>query len=367
MSTRRTFTGALARGALGALGAASAAWGASSCAPTGFLDQSQIESVRILASSADKPYAKPGDTVTVSVLAFDARPVKPEPMVLYWLPFVCENPAADAYYACFAQLAAGGKSGGAGADGGAPAGSPGLEPGVDLTPLLTTGPTFTFQMPADAVTSHPTIAGSATPYGLAIVFNVACAGHIELVAFDGNNPQQPPIGCFDAQHNALGPDDWVFGFTRVFAYDNFTNANPVISRVDEGPGKGFVPGAFAGGMQNDFPAGSLDGVLDVPRCSGSCPKVPIGPVVPPSSQEDQPQLGAGAPREEIWVDFYSTLGTFDSDTRLLYDPMIGSIGGPTVTDDNFVPPSDPGDGFIWMVVHDDRGGASWVTVPVHVE
>jgi hypothetical protein len=336
------------------------AWASSSCAPAGFLDQSQVESVRILASAADEPYAKPGDTVTLSVLAYDGRAVQPEPMVLYWIPFVCENPAADAYYACFEQLAGGPGAADGGAPGGgqAAAGGLGLGPGIDLTPFLPTGPTYRFQMPADAVTSHPLVPGTPVPYGLAIVFNAACAGHLEIVPFDTGNPQQPPLGCFDSHHNQLGPNDWVFGFTRVFAYDHVTNANPVISSVDE-TGKTVPVGAFTN---------VSNGTLVIPHCTQNCPKVTIGPVVPSSSQEVQTQLGpASSTKEEIWADFYSTLGTFSDDARLLYDPSIGSLGGPSVTDDTFDPPGTPGQGFIWVVVHDNRGGASWVTVPVQVE
>jgi hypothetical protein len=351
MSRRRRFVGANFGLAVAALG-----WASSSCAPSGFLDQSQVESVRILASSADEPYAKPGDTVTLSVLAFDGRPTKPEPMVLYWLPFVCENPPDDAYYGCFAKLAAGGA-----ADGGPPqAGGVMFKPGVDLTPVLPEGPTYAFQVPADAITSHPVVAGEGVPYGLVFIFNVACAGHIEIVPFDSDNPQQPPIGCFDSSHNALGPDDWVFGFTRVYAYASLTNANPVISPGVDVQGKTFP----------DDPSvpSTVFGTVVAQHCSGSCTKVDIGPLVPPSSQEVQTQLGPGYDaKEEIWADFYSTLGTFDDDARLLYDPSIGSLGGPSVTDNSFIPPSDPGDGFIWIVVHDNRGGATWVTIPVQVE
>jgi hypothetical protein len=53
--------------------------------------------------------------------------------------------------------------------------------------------------------------------------------------------------------------------------------------------------------------------------------------------------------------------------RLLYDPATGSLGTPGDTDDKYTPPGTPGDGFIWIVVHDNRGGASWATIPVHVE
>jgi hypothetical protein len=344
------------------------AWTWGSCAPSGFRDETLVQEVRILASSANPPYATPGAGVDVSVLAYDGRATQPEPMNVYWLPFVCEDPPNDAYYACFQQLEG---TGGAGADAGADmdagAGALGkIGPGVDLTPFLPSGPTFHFQMPPDAVTAHNTVSGS-DPYGLAILFNVACAGHLELVPVDPSNvnPQTVPIGCFDQNHNQLGPDDWVFGFTRVYAYpadSGVTNTNPVIGGVDvEGQPLGIAPG---------LGQGYLAETLTSSRCTANsqsdCPHVHIGPVVPSSSQESY-TLNGNATREEIWADFYATFGKLDDAARLLYDVGKGSEGDPSVTDNQWSPPSDAGDGTIWIIVRDNRGGASWVTVPVHVQ
>jgi hypothetical protein len=345
----------------------------SSCAPSGFAPQALIQSVRVLATSADEPYARPGDSVNVQVLAFDGRPVKNAPMTVYWLPFVCENPKDDAYYACFSQISGGGGAdAGAGGGGGGGGGSGLLKPGVDLTPFLPSGTSYRFKMPADAVTSHTNTPGTRVPFGLTFIFNVACAGHLELLPIDpGNiNPQAVPIGCFDAAHSQLGADDYVFGFTRVYAYppadptqamsdtNPVTNSNPVIDHVD-----------FQGNPL-DLSAGIV-----TPRCTADkrddCPKLKLGPVVPESSQETNPEdvdPNGNELYEEIWVDYYSTLGQFTSDARLLYDSNTkGSIGSPNDTDDEFVPPNDPGEGTIWMIVRDNRGGASWATVPVHIQ
>jgi hypothetical protein len=225
-------------------------------------------------------------------------------------------------------------------------------------------------MPADAVTAHATPAGS-DPYGIAILFNVACAGHLELVPVDpsNGNPQTIPIGCFDQNHQPLGADDWVFGFTRVYAYpadSGVTNANPVIQDVYvEGQSRGLMPG----------PAQSyVAKTLTSSRCTTSnqndCPHVHIGPDVPASSQESY-TLNGNSTREEIWADFYTTFGKLENAARLLYDVGKGSTGDPSVidsvTNNQWLPPSDPGDGFIWIIVRDNRGGASWVTIPVHVQ
>ena len=319
------------------------------CAPSGFEDVSQVDTVRIFAASADQPYAKPGATVTVNVLAFDARPTQPETMAIYWLPPPplppCENPPGDAYYGCFGQFAQ--------------AAATLLQEQQkctpeDLTGCLPQGPRFTFTMPADTVTSHPVVPGVPVPYGEVILFNVACAGHLALLpsAGPGGNPAQPPIGCFHKDGSAAPPADYVIGYTRVYAYDTVTNANPVIDHV-EVQGQPIDPSAGFG----------------TPRCpsGGNCPGVRIGPVIPASSQEDNPEdvdPQGNVRKEEIWTDYYATFGSFDADARLVYDPTGGALPDP---DGTWHAPDTPGDGTIWIVAHDNRGGASWAIVPVHVQ
>jgi hypothetical protein len=368
-----------------------AAWGSSSCAPSGFAAESLVNTVRVLvsasvdtslASSASNPspsYAQPGDTVNLQVLAYDGRPTQPEPMTIYWLPFVCEDPAEDAYYACFTGLGAGASDGGApeadaGADAGPNLGA--LKPGVDLTPFLPSGPSYQFKMPADVVTAHTPVPGSVAPYGLAILFNIACAGHLELLPSDPSNanPQQIPLGCFDTNENQLGADDWVFGFTRVYAFapgdlgdgGTVTNANPVVSSIDlagQTQAVTLVPGSTLA-----YTTAAYQG--SVCASGTKCSTIHLGPNVPQSSWELDPgstDVHGNELHEEIWTDFYSTFGSFSGSTGLLYDATTGSLGGPSVTDAQFTPPSTAGSGTIWIVVHDSRGGAAWVTVPVTVQ
>ena len=358
---------------------------ASSCSPADFTSETVIATVRILASRATPhPRPKPGASVTVEMLAIDGRVNQVPPMGLYWLPALCINPPDDAYYACFAQLAAGGggdggvrlvtgagadadagasasadagadagPSAGAGADAGAELG-PGalaglLRPGVDLTPLLVSGSRFTFKMPEDVIVPRK---GITSPYGLVILFNFACTGHIELLPYDpsNGNPQQIPIGCFDANHNQLGADDFVFGFTRVYASDTSTEENPVIERVD------------LGGPALSLDGGATAAPFVVPLCADpdaggkSCDHA-IGPVVAPS-------LPSG---KQVWADFYSTVGTFSSTARLLFSPTV-TLSIPGDTNNTYTAPGSltgaPSDKSIWIVVHDDQGGADWVTVPL---
>src|SRR5271165_5045251 len=107
------------------------------CGPAGFDPIGKLESVRVLAVSADKPYAHPGDTVTLKIDAFDARPLGGQAMNIYWLPLLCEDPYSDLYYACFASLVGGGGGSDAGADGGGGGGL--FPPNLDVTDFLKQG------------------------------------------------------------------------------------------------------------------------------------------------------------------------------------------------------------------------------------
>ncbi len=206
-------------------------------------------------------------------------------------------------------------------------------------------------MPSDVVISRT----GASPYGLVILFNFACAGHIELLSFDPNSqdPQQIPVGCFDSNHNQLGADDFVFGFTRVYAEDSPTEVNPVITQVDIGGPSASRFGIDGGVATTAFEATTCGGDAD------TCPHHAIGPVVPPSLPSNK----------QVWADYYATAGTFTSSARLLYGPMV-TLSIPSGTNDEYVSPntgaSIPANNSIWIIVHDDQGGADWVTVPLHI-
>lgn len=396
------------------------AWTSSSCSPSGFSSQSLIQSVRILGASADQPFARPGERVNVTFFAFDGRSAADRsgaPLNLDWIPTTgpgevvpCVNPASDAYYACYPELGASSlaspspsatdsgvavvdagidfDAGGAGLgslDACAPDGAPcvaSLDTGApdacpsdgaacatsaDASIAQPVMSTAAFTMPLDIVTSHPPVAGTS-PYGLAIVFNMACTGHVQFVPPSSSipNPQQAPVGCFDDAGTALGSDDYVLGLTRVYsrlAPDGgyYTNANPVISGIH------LPPCTLA--VQGSVPSFTSPPITAI--CTPSyCPNVTFGAVVPESSWELNPLAldSQGNPQhEEIWVDYYSTFGGFSGQTRLLYSPTTGAESG---SDTAFEPPAlgpnDVHDGFIFAVVYDDRGGSSWASIPTHV-
>ncbi len=347
------------------LAAVGGAVAAVACGAGGFESQSKVNTVRMFGVRPDKPYAKPGEVVTLEVLATDARPDKPRPMKIYWIPVICVNPREDLYYLCFLPPPSDGDGGfldggtrleppfPVDADAGADAGIGGggltsIPQGIDLGPFLPQGPTFSFRMPDDIVRERP----GSPPYGLAIVFNMACAGQIRLAERAGNAPQQIPIQCTDEGGNPLSADDYVIGINRVYSYPDRTNENPIVESVtlDGGvidPAQGFTIDRCVAKKRND------------------CPPVKFGVRVSDSSWEENPSTGVAAgQREQIWVTYYSDLGDFRDEARLLFDAKNGRVSD---SDIEFRAPYEPAEGTVWAVVHDNRAGAAFLVLPLHVK
>jgi hypothetical protein len=293
----------------------------------------KIASVRILATRADQPYARPGATVTMDVLAIDGRPTKAAPMNVYWVPSVCANPPSDMYSACFPAL------------------QQALPRGVDLAPLLASGTSFTFRMPDDAIASH--LPADGEPYGVAFVFTIACAGHVEYVPSGRAAPDGVPFGCFDDSGVRLGADDFVFAYSRVYAFAARSNQNPVLG------------GVTFGGDPVDVAQGISAGICTESN-TDHCPTRPLDVVVPNDSQELDPSnldVDGQVLHEQLYVDYYLTGGRVMNDTVVIFDPRAGRPSG---TGDEFSAPADAGEYQVWVVAHDNRGGAAWQSFPLHV-
>jgi hypothetical protein len=335
----------LARAVWGFATGVAAAVATSACSSDNFASAAKVDSVRLLASQVDLPFAREGETVTIRVLAVDGRASPIVPMAIYWMPAPCVDPSGDDYFACFAAYdpsSNGARSG--------PGGIP-LTAGLDLTPFLAAGDSFSFAMPGGVIGSHPVVAGTRYRYGLAVAFVVACAGHVEIVRRDPGNPQASPIACVNAEHVPVAPSDYAIGFVRVYAYESLRNQNPVIDHVSYG------------GAAIRAPAG-----ITAPRCTAGsendCPKTDLDAVVPASSDEMNPldvDPSGNPRREQIWVDYYTTGGQFGDDGRVLYDPIQGKLSS---TATSFQASQQAGNATLWAVVHDNRGGTDWQSVPV---
>jgi hypothetical protein len=316
--------------------ALSAALLVAACGSTTFDPESKVQSVRIIGTQADRPYARPGDTVTLQTLAVDQRSTKPQPMQVFWFPDRCVDPLDDGYFNCYPALLQR------------------YPVHVDLSAQLQTGSVASFQMPPDAIALHRGPRGDV-PYGMMVVFLMACAGHVEAVSPPpGSGPEALPFGCFDSAGRPLGPDSYVFAYHVLFAFTNRTNANPVIDHL-----------VFAGAPV-DATAG-----ISVAHCTAanidSCPTVTLDTAVPDSSQELDPgnvDVNGTVLKEELWADYLLTGGKVKNDVQVLFDPRLGRLTGSI---NAFSAPLLPGEYTLWSVVRDNRGGAAWLSIPIHAK
>lgn len=315
----------------------------------------ELKTLRILAVQKTEPYAKPGEEVELSMLWHDGSPRAPRPVEVAWFSG-CFNPPGDLYQGCFAQLAQGGSPG-----------PSGLPPGFQLG----TGDTFKFTLPSDVISARPPPADpKQPPYGLAYVFFAACAGKLGPPPESGSFAF--PLACYDPNGKTLGSDDFVAGYSGIYAFDSYRNQNPIVTgfRID---GRDTAGSCIDGACVGNPPAENLDcaSVPCISACADdgdeSCPDISIQPLVDASSAEvDQISVDAYGKTygEQMWIRYYVTRGGVKSDARLLNDAQAGwnSDYGTKL-----YAPKKPGPMSIWAVVHDNRGGVGWVRQEVLVQ
>ncbi len=353
----------------------------------GFPVASKLSSVRVLSVEIDKPYAQPGDTVTLDLTALDARESPSAALDIRWLP-PCINPPGDQYFACFEQFLA--PPPGVGGGGGGAGGSGELPPDFDPSPfldLLPKGTSFSFEIPADILTSRPRPAGGPH-YGLAYVFALVCGG--ADVVFDLEPPEQTgaagyfPFVCVDAEGNNLGSPAFVVTYTQVYVFeDGRTNDNPapdrlaVYSQPPEGS-EAKVGSEIDWKLDGDIPVVRACDVTEVDRrkpvtCSAPdpfevCEPYRIGPVIQDIELVSEFDEGATTAdgtryRESVWISYFSEEGDFDPGIKLVADPIEGLLD--TVPTDWLAPPN-PGLVRLWGVMRDNRGGSKLLAQDVCV-
>jgi hypothetical protein len=360
-------------GLLAILGAALAA-----CSGTGFEKQSLIKGVRVLAVQKEPAYPRPGETVSLTMLYWDGKQSQSgrSAVQVLWIGgdanWSCINPKGDLYYGCFgstgttatasdASIPDAGDAGtvadaGAVADGGiamdAAVPDAGIQPAPALADHVSTHHAF---VPDGILRPIPPEQGS--PYGLEYVFFAVCAGRIGFVP-PAASPNTLPVGCFGPGGELLGPDEFVPGYTSIYAYADRRNANPIVSNL----------------LLDGVPIGSATGPvatqLRIPHCTGGdsidCPAHTIKVAIDPASAEEDPSstVDNRPLQEQLWVAFYTTAGEFKSELRLVNDAQKGW------NEDNGTEwhvPTTPGPVHLWGVVHDNRGGVAWTEGEVIVE
>lgn len=337
-----------------------------------FAPPSSVEGVRVIAVTADRPYASPGATVTMDLAAVDGAKARrrdgeiPRSLDAVWITG-CTNPAGDLFHQCYPALSAaldasfGGRSS---------APLDGTEP---LPPFVTRGPRATFTVPRDALTSHAPALPGAPPSGRSFVFFAVCGGR--LVYERGARDVGLPLRCLDPATGApLGADDLVFGFVPIFVFDGLSNAPPVIAGLsfDRVPlvARACRATAECPAGERCTRGGSCARVLA--RCDAEkeadCPIHELEPQVGPEASEVDPiatAASASAQREVVFAKTYATEGRFVRGTAVLYDTSGSRAPEPFGKYTTWR--ATPGEVRLYAVVYDNRGGVAWKSFDIVVE
>jgi len=328
------------------------------CGP-GFDPPSELHSLRVLGVQKDRPYAQPGQRVNLQMLWQDASAFAGRPIKIAWSP-PCFDPVGDLYYACFSD----------------PTAFASMISTPDAAPEHTA-----FDVPTDIISRRPRAdASNNAPYGITYVFFALCAGDFTLLPSSADTAF--PVGCKDAAGNLLGADDFVAGYTSVYSFQNFSNHNPNIKgfEIDGKPVTQFCLDddclALAGSQPPvDFDCADPDqSARCVPACpydgDPKCQGYRVRPTVDQADPANQDQDDVSAKLlgrkvgEQMWINYYTDAGGFQSPVRLLND---ATSGWNAIYGTPFYPPKTPGLSRIWAIVHDNRGGVSWSGITLKVQ
>jgi hypothetical protein len=351
MSSLATSTKRASLVLLGALSLASVACGPEFDAP------SEIKTLRVLGVKKDKPYAQPGDSVHLELLAHDAEG---RDDIQYAFIGGCVNPPGDLYYGCFAQYAQLFAEG--------------------QLPEVAFQDTFDFALPSDVISSRRDIEPGQPRYGLGIVFFAACAGELsfDMNASVGDGSGGLPLLCLDEDDEPLGSDDFVVGYTSIYSFEGVSNQNPTLALDEDGKGRFLLEGKeiiadCVGGECQGAPLFDVDCDAEPERCveacaddgEPECPGIDIAPQIEQVVERDDvsSDLFGVEVTEQMWVNYYVDHGGI-SDVRLLNDT---SSGWNAKYRAELRAPREKAPFRVWAVAHDNRGGQEFARVTLGVK
>lgn len=324
------------------------------CGPQ-FDPSSEVTTLRVLGVKKDKPYAQPGDTVSLQLLWHD-----PEGRSDVQRVFIggCVNPPGDLYYGCFDAFARGSAAG-------------------DIP--VGFGDEFELTLPRDIISGRggPLEPGQ-TRYGLYIVFFAVCAGQLELAMEDAAGGAALPVRCLDEDGAPLGSEDFIIGYSSIYSFDGASNENPSFSVDDAGAGEFLVagkpvPADCVGAACQTTAAVEVDCAAEPDRCikpcaddgDSSCPAIEVAPAIEQVVERDEvsSKLFGNETSEQMWINYYVDHGSI-SEVRLLND---STTGWNEKYRGQLRAPKDPGLLQLWSVAHDNRGGMDFARVTLRVE
>jgi hypothetical protein len=225
-------------------------------------------------------------------------------------------------------------------------------------------------------------------FGSMFVFFALCPGEL---GFE-NVREGFGLVCNDDNGEALGPDDFQFGYSQIFLYDQIDNENPVVEGIAldgvEVPAACIGPACLEG--EDELPEGCDGDIPCFKVCTedneDDCPEIDVKPIIPQrvpcseadsdsseceNAERDNAELDEVAKiaydrnfDEQMWIRYYASQGRMGSEVKLLNDATAGwnSDYGTELR-----LPQEPGPLRVWAVVYDNRGGQDWVRVDAYVE
>jgi hypothetical protein len=274
-------------------------------------DGSRVEKLRLLALRADEPFARPGESVGLQLLAADTSD-----RTLSYALAICTNPKGSTVDGCLEALDA------------------------PFAPLTIADSRFSIDIPSNVLDALPM---TARPSALVGAVVVACPGEIGTGETSG-----VPIACNGANGERLPIEAFEVGVKRIFVRSNDRNANPEITRVTW-DGKDWpedqVPEARACANSNTD---------DIDDCGAEL-RHRIR-VESSAAQSGVDENGTKFTEQQV-VQFYASQGVFERPVRIAAEPdnhwAAQRKSGQTVAR-------------VWFVVRDDRGGVGWATREVLV-
>jgi hypothetical protein len=329
------------------------------CGPQ-FDPGNEITTLRVLGVKKDKPYALPGEEVSLQLLWHD--PKGPRDVQRAFIGG-CVNPPGDLYYGCFAQY--------------------GQNAAQGKVPELSLGDTFTVTLPPDIISSRPPLEPGQPPYGLYIVFFAVCAGTLDFdsdAATDATGSAGLPVRCLDEDRRPLGSEDFVVGYSSIYSFEDASNKNPAFSLDGSGrthfevAGQSIVSDCVGEACQTTSPV-EVDCESEPERCidaceddgDDSCPEIEVKPAI---EEQDNVEVDDVSTRlfgtevtEQMWVNYYVDRGSM-SEVRLLND---ATSGWNAKYRGELRAPKAAGPLQIWSVIHDNRGGMEFARVTLQVK
>jgi hypothetical protein len=339
------------RAALASL--AALAVGAPCCGGGDLGSPAEVTELRVLAVTADKPYAAPSDMVTFRLTYADALGDEPRPLSVKWIGG-CVNPIGDDYLGCFAQ----------------PSVIASLVMSKDQMVAadqsgVPDAVSFAMPIPGD-VLDEPQIAESGAPFSVAYAFFVVCAGTIQLAAAE-QGEESFPLQCIGEGGKVLGAESFVVGYTQVYVFgDGRPNTNPPVLGL-------MLDGTDIPGDAESAPVVEKCVVAATPQEGGcaqnaadDCKTYKIQATVEDVAEIDPESYKPGETpvKEAIWIDYFTDKGDITGFRQLVNDPATGYKPVHATT---FTPPAEAGLVNLWAVVHDARGGSSVIRRVVRVE